>query len=371
MGIIRALVVVSLAAGAVLLDARPLFACDCHGGGPVCEDFWKTPAVFVGRVEAVKAIRNQGSSGPDERVRFTVTETLRGTTAREIEIFNYFDNCDFRFAPDQEWVIYAFRRESSEGLTTSICTRSAPLRAAAEDLAYGRAALLRSADKGRIFGQLTSSHKSGDIAAPGIRISLAGLRSEPISALTDEYGRYEILAPAGSYRLTAALPAGMTVRSGGGSVELPDNRACVVADLRADKGAEPLYPFAGRTTTKSAVRRVEIEGGSQRAAGDLILPEATRTAQITGIVVHADGRPAAGVKVRTKAAFDSTSFPWTTIRTDSRGAFSFALVIGMRYRLVAEPVNGVGKIAELTLDSSANPAPRAEQSAVPRSAPGH
>jgi hypothetical protein len=220
MGIIRALVVVSLAAGAVLLDARPLFACDCHGGGPVCEDFWKTPAVFVGRVEAVKAIRNQGSSGPDERVRFTVTETLRGTTAREIEIFNYFDNCDFRFAPDQEWVIYAFRRESSEGLTTSICTRSAPLRAAAEDLAYGRAALLRSADKGRIFGQLTS-------------------------------------------------------------------------------------------------------------------------------------------------------FPWTTIRTDSRGAFSFALVIGMRYRLVAEPVNGVGKIAELTLDSSANPAPRAEQSAVPRSAPGH
>src|SRR4029453_14515758 len=49
------LMIVSLAAGALLFDAQPVIACDCHGGGPVCEDFWKTPVVFVGHVEAVNA----------------------------------------------------------------------------------------------------------------------------------------------------------------------------------------------------------------------------------------------------------------------------------------------------------------------------
>jgi hypothetical protein len=212
----------------------------------------------------------------------------------------------------------------------------------------------------------------------------------------------------------------MTIRFGSGGVELPDNRACLLADLLAEypgrvigrvldssgnplphltvemvsaeawdfapyrlrgvtdgsgyyaisgvepgsyvpgvvvgstigaNGPEPLYLFGGSTTTKSVARRLEIRGGSRRTAGDLIVPETTRIAQITGTVVHADGRPAASVKVRTKVA-DGESFPWTTIRTDSRGVFSFALVIGMRYRLVAEPENNSGKVAERTLDPS-------------------
>ncbi|BCS32079.1 hypothetical protein TBR22_A12850 [Luteitalea sp. TBR-22] len=57
------------------------------------------------------------------------------------------------------------------------------------------------------------------------------------------------------------------------------------------------------------------------------------------------------MKVRTRPASDG-NFPWTTIRTDSRGGFSFALVSGVSYRLVAEREDGIGKGTELTLEPS-------------------
>ena len=46
----------------------------------------------------------------------------------------------------------------------------------------------------------------------------------------------------------------------------------VIGRTDAGSGPEPLYLFSGGTTTKTAARRLDIEGGSQRNAGDLIVP---------------------------------------------------------------------------------------------------
>jgi hypothetical protein len=422
--IIRVLTIASIAPIALAITAPPVSACDCHGGGLICEDFWRTPVVFAGRVDSVTPIGERGSSGPHERVRFRVLESFRGTAAGDIDIFNWLNNCHFRFTPHEEWIIYAFPGKDGVGLTTSFCTRSALLEAADEDVAYARAALTRSAEKGRIIGQLTYAHQAGDIPVPGIRITLFGAGSPSITVVTDAQGRYKMRTPAGHYRLAAALPAGMTIHPRALDVELPDSRGCVVANLYAnypgqlagrvrrasgeavpnltvelidgehwdyapsrkrgitdasgrysitgirpgsympavvigyaanDVDVMPRYQFADGHTVKDAARRETVAGGTERAATDLILPDSVRVNQVEGVVVHVDGRPAAGVAVRMKATAGG-SFPWNTIRTGARGAFSFALVVGMQYRLVAEPEDATPPSArrqgEMTIDPS-------------------
>jgi hypothetical protein len=85
----RALALIALAGGAVLSTAQLGLACDCHDGGPVCEAFWKTPVVFVGRVEAIEALRTtsedseappRGTSTSSATARAAITASRRGST---------------------------------------------------------------------------------------------------------------------------------------------------------------------------------------------------------------------------------------------------------------------------------------------------
>jgi hypothetical protein len=417
----RLIIGFSVSIATLLLDTQSVLACDCHDGGPVCEAFWKTPVVFVGRVEGVTPATPANTSSPRRRIRFRVIEGLRGTNAQEIDLFGYATSCDLSFAPGEEWIIYASPRADGPGLTTGTCSRSRPLKAATQDLAYARTVYSKPADKGRIFGRLTYSGKANDTPVPGVRLTFTGPWFEPVIALTDREGRYEVSARAAAYRLTATLPPGMSLLLDGHSIDLPDNRGCVVANLRAKypghvsgrvvtpsgapvrnltvelisvdgfdfassrlrgftdeggrftvsgvesgsyvagiaighdqtrDGIEPRYLFAGGTTTKGAALRLQVDGGSQRAVGDLVLPQTVRVAQVTGLVVHSNGLPAADIKVRAKADFDEGDFAWTTIRTDSRGRFSFGLVMGMLYRIVAESAAAGARQDAVAIDPS-------------------
>jgi hypothetical protein len=233
---------------AALFNPASAFACDCHEGGPVCEAFWTTPVVFVGQVQAVMPIRPTVESGPSQRVRFRVTESLRGTTAREVELFNYPTTCHFAFVAGEDWVIYAFPRGDGPGLTTFTCSRSRPLHVAEEDLRYARSAYTQSWSAGRIFGRLAYSSQTGGIPVAGVRLRLAGPPwAGSLTAVTDRAGRYEVRGPAGAYRLTADLPPGMSVLPLEQFIELPDDRGCANVDLWAD------YPgqVTGRVVTAS------------------------------------------------------------------------------------------------------------------------
>jgi 5-hydroxyisourate hydrolase-like protein (transthyretin family) len=107
----------------------------------------------------------------------------------------------------------------------------------------------------------------------------------------------------------------------------------------AHSGTEIRFAYVGDTTSKRAARRVEVDGGTTRDAGTLVLPKDVRVVQVGGVVVRADGRPAAGIKVRVKADYDDWNLPWTTILTNARGRFTIGLLAGTRYRLVAEAGN--------------------------------
>jgi hypothetical protein len=406
MGLRPLLIAVCVAVPAFFLGVRPSSACDCHGAGPACEEFWKTPVVFSGRVISVTSTKSKTDGQTVFKVQFRVAEAFRGTTNGSIvDVFSGNSNCSHVFAAGEDWVIYAFSRSDGAGLGTSICSRTQRLKSATADLEYARQAYSRKNDKGSITGQLlyTGIERYHEVA--GARLTLSRAPSEQLQVTTDSEGRYEIAVWPGRYRITATLPAGMSLIGGESFVELLDPRGCAVGDLHAEypgavagrvvsasgtpipnitveminspgadyvgyrkravtdalgryeipglepgkyrpaitigwardpSGVVPQYLFERGVMDASAAAALPIEGGSRRAAGDIILPNTFRVSQVSGIVVGPDGRPVAGAKVAMKADFDGWGMPWTTLHADRGGRFVFAMIVGLRYRVVAE-----------------------------------
>lgn len=195
---------------------------------------------------------------------------------------------------------------------------------------------------GRIVGRVLTA--SG-VPVPNLTVELvhAGGRDSPFSqrrTLTNSAGRFEIsdIEP-GSY--------------------LPAIAVGYVQSKSSSSDIETRYIFAGGAMKKEDSKPVWVDG-SHTGRADFVLPKAIRVAQVPGIVVHADGRPAKGVEVRTKADFDYHDLAWTTIRTDARGRFKLALIAGNRYRMVAETYyTGAPdrQAARITVDPSPGMAP--------------
>lgn len=232
-------------------------ACSCHGAGPACEQFWRTPIVFSGRVISVTPIK----VGPGETIfknQFRVTEAFRGTTTGAIlEVMTANTNCDHFFGAGQNWLVYAGPRHDGPGLATSICTRTQRLESSGADVEYARRAYAPGRDRGRILGQITYGGNDRIHPVAGARIILSAAASKPLIATTDGDGRYEVLAPAGKYRIAATLPPGMSLAAREEFVELLDERACAVADLFA----EYLGAISGRVLSAagSPVANIAVE----------------------------------------------------------------------------------------------------------------
>ena len=204
----------------------------CVENGPPCEEFWKTPVVFTGRVESVTKITRQ-ERGPQSRVRFRVIEAFRGTNATEIDIFSNHSTCDVGFREGSEWIVYAFPRYDGPGLTTTVCSRTRLLVDGGEDLSYARAVYSRKPGTGRIFGSLTYSINEGNGFRPIRKVEITVIDPTGASSVvtTNEQGRFEVSAWPGLSQLTPTLPRGMSF--GTVSVELLDSRGCAVTNLVA------------------------------------------------------------------------------------------------------------------------------------------
>jgi 5-hydroxyisourate hydrolase-like protein (transthyretin family) len=172
---------------------------------------------------------------------------------------------------------------------------------------------------GRIMGRVLTA--SG-MPVPNFTVELltAKGRDSPFSqprAVTDSAGRFEMSGvQPGSYIPAIAVDYVPRTASGGTEVETR-------------------YLFPGGAKRKDEVQALWVDG-SHVGRAELVVPRTLRVVQVSGLVVDADGRPAKGVEVRTKADFDYFDLAWTTIRTDDAGRFKLGLVAGNRYRMVAE-----------------------------------
>jgi len=210
-------------------------------GSASCEDFWRTTAVFRGRVESITRVASKSTVGLPlgRRVTFTVMEPFRGVTGRTLDVRtgNGGGDCGYPFKEGVEYLVFASMNESTGELATGICSKTKPATQAEEDLTYARAVASGAAPAGHITGEIRVASRSltrqaVPEPAPMGNVALRLERNGVVStAESDAAGRFTFDAlSTGKYELSLVVPEGYySLEEFPKSLELPDVSACATA----------------------------------------------------------------------------------------------------------------------------------------------
>lgn len=226
--------VVLALAGLLGLTAGAAEACSCIQPGPPCQEYWRADAIFVGTVtSSERTSRVPAQFGTGRRVTFTVASGFKGT-AGDTAIVNTGlggGDCGYPFKIGESYVVYASLRADGT-LTTGICSRTALLSKAAEDVAYATALADGTATEGGVAGRVRFNPRTMEQdsvrAKPMAGTTVVVTGPEGTRRLTtDPDGRFAAtgLQP-GRYSVRLDLPAGYYALGTGEAVELADARAC-------------------------------------------------------------------------------------------------------------------------------------------------
>jgi hypothetical protein len=277
-------------------------ACSCAPNGPPCESFFRVDAVFVGTVRTISEFAGAPAFPYRGRVvGFSIERAFRGVQGAAVNIDTGMGggDCGYSFKAGEQYLVYAYRTAEGSRLGTGICSRTRPIANADEDLRYIEG-MPASGSGARVYGSVT--HRERNLATgasrdygpvPFIHLLLRG-SAGAVDAQTDQRGRYEIggIAP-GVYDLQVVPPAAFSPKYLERKIELRDARACAVADFQ-----------------------VHYDG------------------RISGVVLAADGHPAAGLSLEVIAVERTGAsglVPTLTGKTDSGGYYEFSDVPPGRY----------------------------------------
>ena len=141
-------------------------ACWClGGGGPACEEAWKTgnDAIFLGRVVKIEQIQGDSgmpvgaasmtSSGKFRRVTFEVEEVYRGDSSKTLQVMTAGDEggCGYSFENGERYLVFAANHERQ--LTVSLCSATRPAKYATADITYLQS-LPTLTEGSRVYGNL-------------------------------------------------------------------------------------------------------------------------------------------------------------------------------------------------------------------------
>lgn len=118
-----------------LAAAPAAFACSCAPPPPPQEARDQAAAVLAGKVLEITTETQPGLPVGRRTVRLQVEKIWKGAACGEMTVTTGLGDadCGFSFEVGKSYLIYAFQENG--GLATNICTRTAPLDQAAEDLA--------------------------------------------------------------------------------------------------------------------------------------------------------------------------------------------------------------------------------------------
>jgi len=259
--------------------------------------------VFVGKVVAIDTQSPQ--PGPERgylqrRIRLEVLERFQGALEGNVTLLTGLGggDCGYPFQVDGIYVVYAHEdRANSPILGTGICTRTAPVERAKEDLAFLRS-LASKGPEGRIFGYVARKRPnrweeySGEGAIPGVSVRLESDEGQ-LTAVTNSRGEYEFstLRP-GRYRLWAEIPG----KLGGGEareVNLP-RQACLsnpffaielgsIAGVLRNANGEPIVNEWVELLRASDREPAGIESGFTDEEGRFVIARVPEGAYLVGI----------------------------------------------------------------------------------------
>lgn len=244
---------------------RVVVGCSCGPPGPACEELGKAGAVFVGKVTS--SVLGNGVDGNAIRYFFEVIEAFRGVHGPVVTTIST-PMCGYLFEVDRQYLVYATAGKT--GLQTAgVCTRTAPLEAAGEDLAFLRSLASRGPE-GRISGYVStqSVHRwdkyEGKGAIAGAPVWLESDHGK-IGTVTNGRGEYQFepLFPGG-YRLSVDLPG--KLRGGEPRNVTVPPQACVTEVIIAkEKGSISgvLHDAEGRPLEWAKVELVRASDGKR------------------------------------------------------------------------------------------------------------
>ena len=220
-------------AAALLCVPQLAEACSCAWPGRACTALARTTVVFSGRVSSIGEVRT-AEGYTQVLVRFDVLESFKGVNGKTVEVTTGQGggDCGIRFERGVEYLVYAHYWDKTDRLYTGICTRTAKLKDAGEDVDYLRRRDDPALGKG-ILGQIeklrrvpadgTYTEWDGWLTGARVVVSQGSTKWE---TATDNKGQFRVwgLAP-GRYRLSATLPPGYI----GGEIEqieIPARDAC-------------------------------------------------------------------------------------------------------------------------------------------------
>jgi len=286
------------------------WACSCASSGPPCQAAFQVDAIFAGRVQSISPLPDDDLPPlrPGEariprtvRVDFVAVQGFRGLEAATVSVLTAGSGpaCGYTFKKGERYLVYAKRQPDGKELVTGICSRTRLLAEADEDLRFLQSLSLSNNARARVYGTITHWERNLSSGEPkdygpvsDVFVSVVGAGGT-FSASTDDRGQYELTVRPGKYEITVLPPAAYSSRYLRQPIELPDLRACAVADFS--------LRFDGR---------------------------------IRGVVRQSSGESAGNVLVQVMAAEDvgkSGNVQTLSVQTDAGGSFEFPEVSPGRY----------------------------------------
>lgn len=297
----------------ILSFASSADACSCARMSP-CQAYGAASVVFTGLVtqtgttstqprlpsNAMSTTLTRGSSAS----LFKVEEAFLGVGAAEIEVSGESTTCDYYFKQGERYLVYAYKNPNGVTFHTNICSGTAPLSEAGDDLVY-----LRGVGKlppgGGLFGEVSrepqGADKSGREDEPMSKVEVI-LESvgQRFRAVSDAGGKFELLGvPRGRYKVRTNPPTNFSS-----------------ADVLAE---EPRSEWEVEIPGQGCVREWFV---------------ARPNGEISGMVVDDTGVVAEDVEPQLIPADEKTARAnLRTVRLDESRAFKFSFLPPGRYYL--------------------------------------
>lgn len=319
-----------LVAGVFISSVAATEACTCGriDSPAACELYKNFDIAFVGRAIHVPPNRAAG------RVRFRLTQTLKGVAGPEVSVLNEESgmSCGYQFEEGQDYVVFAERNAAGDidigPCTSTVWQIHVPdfaasefRRQSAEAVAFAES-LRKPATGGRIFGEVRidvpfvspDDRNDGQKLVDGATITLKGPGEG--RRTTSINGRYEFTGlPRGTYRVSVTMPDG-----------LPPARSARPPEHLVEQGGF-MFDYPPDYTRSVTIAETRSCGYVPFAA--------VFDGEVAGSIVNDDGTPAKGTTVE---IFPSTIDPrrqgffhGPSAYTDSHGAYRFERLPPGRY----------------------------------------
>jgi len=216
----RFLISLSMATALLALSISDVKACTCGFVGPPCEEYWRSQAVFAGKVIKKSTFYVEEGEGDSRHtyqqvlVRFSIEQAFKGVAGDEVEIVTGMGHgdCGYHFKDGERYVVYAIRsgRDKSR-LYSGICNRIKLVAEADEDFAYFRA-IPEAGTGGLVYGRvkkltppLSFDNRYQESYLDNIKVTVEG-NGRKFETTTNKDGYYQVsgLAP-GQYNVNAGI----------------------------------------------------------------------------------------------------------------------------------------------------------------------